>query len=198
MLERKPINGGSDPASPDHALNQNPMWTPPPRSPTPAPAVATLSPAQASAIRRGAARWGGERGGPKEARIWGRPPLGSRSDANCGALPHRCRLCSYGCGFQWCGHRHRHRARARTEAVDASRGEGRDVVRGRRGRCWRRRGRLVKCESGSGGEGSEVREASRCEGSGVRHETEPGLQRMANSAISRKPPKPLDLGLLKA
>ena len=51
-----------------------------------------------------AARRGGERGGPGEARIRGRPALGSRSGANRGALPHRRRLCCQGCGFQWCGH----------------------------------------------------------------------------------------------
>jgi len=107
MLERKPINGGSDPASPDHARDRKPPRTTPRRSPTPAPAAAAPSPAQASAIQRGAARWGGERGGPGEARIRGRPPLGSRSGANRGALPHRRRLCSQGCGFQWCGHGHR-------------------------------------------------------------------------------------------
>ena len=87
MLERKPINGGLDPTSPDHALDQNLPWTSPPRSPTLAPAAAAPSPTQAFAIRRGATRWGGERGGPEEARIRGRPLLGSRSGANCDALP---------------------------------------------------------------------------------------------------------------
>lgn len=79
--------------------------TPPPRSPTPALATAAPSPALGPAIRRGAARRGGERGGPVEARIRGRPPLGNRPGANRGALRHRRRFGPKGCGFRWCGHR---------------------------------------------------------------------------------------------
>ena len=51
---KKSINGGSDPALPDHAPDQNLPRTSPPRSPTPTPVAAAPSPGQGPAIRRGA------------------------------------------------------------------------------------------------------------------------------------------------
>jgi hypothetical protein len=75
---KKSINGGSDPARPDHAPDQDPPLTPPPRSPSP-----THPPPQhrrpPEGLQSGTKRRGGERDGPgkrgsEEGRLSGAGP----------------------------------------------------------------------------------------------------------------------------
>ena len=98
---KKILNGGSDPALPEQGPDQN-RHGPRTHGPQPQPPPPPQSPAQGSAIRRGAAGQGQE--WHREARIRGRPPVKSQASAYRGALPHR-RFCSKGCGFHCCGHR---------------------------------------------------------------------------------------------